>query len=92
MGPDQYKVDVLHYINPHLIWVLVQNDGDGDAIYFEQIGIYGILPQNVTFGGVDCVLKAERCEQWMPAASVAMKRCFLDAVEVWFSPTYIDKK
>ncbi|KAJ8704618.1 hypothetical protein PYW07_011806 [Mythimna separata] len=40
---------------------------------------------------MDCVLKVERCEEWMPAASVAMKRCFLQAAEVWFSPTYVDK-
>ncbi|KAJ8707050.1 hypothetical protein PYW08_011184 [Mythimna loreyi] len=92
MGFDQYKVDVLHFINPHLIWALVHKGRDVDEFHFEQIGIYGILPQNVTFGGLDCVLKVERCEEWMPAASVAMKKCFLQAAEVWFSPTYVDTK
>ena len=91
MGIDQYKVDVLHYVNPHLMWVLVRKDEHESAFYFEQFGIYGILPQNVSFG-VDCVLKTEPCEQWMPAASVAMNKCLIEAAEVWFSPTYIDQK
>lgn len=92
MELDQYRVDVLHYINPHLIWVLVWKEGDEKEFYFEQIGIYGILPQNVSFEMEDFVLKAEPCEEWLPAACVTMNKCFIDAAQVWFSPTYIHKK
>ncbi|XP_047038138.1 putative ATP-dependent RNA helicase TDRD12 [Helicoverpa zea] len=91
MGLDQYKVDVLHYINPYLIWVVVHKEGEEDKFFFEQIGIYGIMPQNVTIGD-DCVVKTESCSTWMPAAVIPMKKALREAAEVWFSPTYIDKK
>ncbi|CAH0698045.1 unnamed protein product [Spodoptera exigua] len=91
MGSDYYKVDVVHYINPHLIWVITRKQDDESLFHFEQIGLYGVLPQNVTID-VDCVLKTEVSEEWLPAAVVAMTKSFHDAAEIWFSPTYIDKK
>lgn len=91
MGSDCYKVDVVHYVNPHLIWVITRKQGEGSQFSFEQIGLYGVLPQNVTID-MDCVLKTEVSEDWLPAAVVAMTKSFHDADEVWFSPTFIDKK
>ncbi|CAH1643007.1 unnamed protein product [Spodoptera littoralis] len=91
MDSEYYKVDVVHYVNPHLIWVVTRKQGDESKFIFEQIGLYGVLPQNVTID-IDCVLKTEVSEDWLPAAVVAMTKSFHDASEVWFSPTFIDKK
>lgn len=91
MESESYEVKVLHYINPHLIWVLVKNDKEENKVHFEQIGIYGILPQNVTLE-IDCVVKTEQSEEWMPAAVFVMKRIFIESSRLWFSPTYLDKK
>ncbi|XP_075988557.1 putative ATP-dependent RNA helicase TDRD12 [Anticarsia gemmatalis] len=90
MEPDKYKVEILHYLNPHLIWVLVGKHGTENPIQFEQVGIYGIMPLKIRF---DVMAEAYvvRCEEWQKAVMSKMKSILRDATEVWFSTTYLDR-
>lgn len=91
MGPDSYLVEVLHYLNPHLIWVEVVDSKKEDFV-FEQVGLYGILPFETTIAADGDRLKTQRCRDWVQAASLLMKKSFSDAKEIWFSPTHIDRR
>ncbi|CAB3262053.1 unnamed protein product [Arctia plantaginis] len=90
MGGDKYKVEILHYLNPYLIWALVEKDGEENKTHFEQLGIYGISPLSVTID-IEGTVETNRCQKWLPAVYIAMKKLFLEASEVWFSVTFCDK-
>ncbi|KAJ0170189.1 hypothetical protein K1T71_014117 [Dendrolimus kikuchii] len=90
MEPDIYQVDVLHYLNPHLIWVQVVNSKK-EELLLEQIGIYGILPLEPVLN-MDGSIGTQKCDRWMPAATVIMKNSLSDAEEIWFLPTHIDRR
>ncbi|CAH2084174.1 unnamed protein product [Euphydryas editha] len=93
MPPDYYKVEVIYYINPHLIWVEVCDPNVvKDEYVFEQIGIYGVLPLETTLDIEKEDIKIQQCDNWITAASTLMKNVFVDSTEVWFSPTYIDRR
>ncbi|KAM3955923.1 RNA helicase-like protein [Aphomia sociella] len=94
MMPDSYQVEVLHYLNPHLIWVEVTdplNEKPGEFV-FEQIGVYGVLPQEITVTDDTLTLETRRCESWAPATVLSMKKLFQESIEVWFSPVHIDRR
>ncbi|XP_059058860.1 putative ATP-dependent RNA helicase TDRD12 [Achroia grisella] len=94
MTQDSYQVEVLHYLNPHLIWVEVidpPNVNPGEFV-FEQIGLYGTLPQEVTISDDTLSLETKRCETWAPATVLSMKNIFLESTEVWFSPVHIERR
>lgn len=86
-----YKVEILHYINPHLLWVEVENTKSEDFI-FEQIGVYGVTPQEVTISETTFNVETRECEQWTPASYLVMREVFSDAQEIWFSPVHIDRR
>ncbi|XP_034838691.1 putative ATP-dependent RNA helicase TDRD12 [Maniola hyperantus] len=95
MPPDCYRVEIIHYLNPHLIWVEVRDPSVlKEEFLFEQIGVYGVLPMektlDVSTGGLS--LKSQKCGEWLPASSVAMKELLDDADEVWFSLTFMDRR
>lgn len=90
MEAVKYKVEVLHYLNPYFIWVLVEEDGEENKTHFEQLGIYGISPLSVTID-FEGTVETNRCDQWVPAVYIAMKKLFLEAEEVWFSLTFSHK-
>lgn len=94
MPPDSYLVEVLHYLNPHLIWIEVIDPtvARGDKFVFEQIGIYGVLPMELTLDVEDENLKTGVSDVWLPAASSTIKKALAEAVEVRFCPTYIDRR
>ncbi|XP_047522175.1 putative ATP-dependent RNA helicase TDRD12 isoform X2 [Pieris napi] len=82
-----YRIKIIHYCNPHLIWV------DKDNV-LEQIGIYGIVPhgKTVTFNPETnsyCLTEYEN-DKWLPAAMNLMKEFFADATEIWFSVIHLD--
>ncbi|CAH0716888.1 unnamed protein product, partial [Brenthis ino] len=78
-----YRVEVLHYLNPHLIWVEVLDPSDAtDQKMFELVGLYGLLPLERT---LDIELN------WIPAVTKILKDIFKDSTEVWFSLSYIDR-
>ncbi|XP_013187040.1 putative ATP-dependent RNA helicase TDRD12 [Amyelois transitella] len=91
MTSDSYRVEILHYINPHLLWVEVENTKSKEFI-FEQIGVYGVLPQEVTVDDVSLEVETRKCDQWTPAAFLVMKKVFSESLEVWFSPVHIDRR
>ncbi|XP_053621618.1 putative ATP-dependent RNA helicase TDRD12 [Plodia interpunctella] len=90
-GANCYKVEILHYINPHLLWVEVENTKSEDFI-FEQIGVYGLTPQEVTISETTFNVETRECEQWTPASYLVMREVFSDAQEIWFSPVHIDRR
>ncbi|KAG6445222.1 hypothetical protein O3G_MSEX003776 [Manduca sexta] len=90
MDPDMYRVKVLKYLNPHLLWVEVMNKAD--EIVFEQIGIYGILPMDTVIKIEVNSLKSKRTDVWMQAACAVMKNTLADADEIWFIPIHIDRR
>lgn len=90
MEPDFYQIDVLHFLNPNLIWVEVINSNTKDFV-FEQIGVYGVLPLEPVLN-VDGSVVTQNSDKWMPAATVIMQNSLKDAEEVWFLPTYIDRR
>ncbi|XP_013176570.1 PREDICTED: putative ATP-dependent RNA helicase TDRD12 [Papilio xuthus] len=94
MPPDSYLVEVLHYLNPHLIWIEVIDPSvaQGDKFIFEQIGIYGVLPVDLTLDVEEEDLKTQVSDVWLPAALVTIKKALADAIEVRFCPTYIDRR
>ncbi|XP_045538445.1 putative ATP-dependent RNA helicase TDRD12 [Papilio machaon] len=94
MPPDSYLVEVLHYLNPHLIWIEVIDPSvaRGDKFVFEQIGIYGVLPVELTLDVEEEDLKTRVSDEWLPAASVTIKKALAEAKEVKFCPTYIDRR
>ncbi|XP_052757078.1 putative ATP-dependent RNA helicase TDRD12 isoform X1 [Galleria mellonella] len=91
---DSYQIDVLHYLNPHLIWVEVINppNAEPDEFIFEQIGVYGILPQEITISDDVLSLQTKKCEAWAPTTVLSMNNLFKEATEVWFSPVHIDRR
>lgn len=92
MSSDCYKIEVIHYINPHLIWVVLCDSAETDDFIFEQIGVYGVLPLEKTLDMVTEGLISQKCEDWLPAAAVVMKNLFDRGREVWFLPTHIELK
>lgn len=91
MEPDWYHVEILHYLNPHLIWVKVC-DRSPAGFCLEQIGVYGILPLDVVLDIDSESVVTSRCDTWQPAATLLMKKVFLDATECRFLPTHIDRR
>jgi hypothetical protein len=95
MDSDCYKVKILHYINPHMIWLEVVNRSSSEEFLFEQVGIYGVLPLEITIeleGAATLIPQTRRCKEWAPAATLTMAKNFSDAKEVFFRPTYIDRR
>ncbi|CAK1593415.1 unnamed protein product [Parnassius mnemosyne] len=94
MPPESYQVEVLYFLNPHLIWIEVKNlSALNEAdVTFEQIGLYGVLPVEPTLDVVEENLKTQISEEWLPAASATIKKALMTAQEVWFCPTYIDRR
>ncbi|NP_001037005.2 putative ATP-dependent RNA helicase TDRD12 [Bombyx mori] len=90
MASDYYQVEILHYLNPNLIWVEVLNSPN--EISFEQLGVYGILPIDASLDVERPGLKLQRSEDWMPATAILMKNIFQNLEQVWFSPTHIDRR
>ncbi|CAH2229351.1 jg17100 [Pararge aegeria aegeria] len=88
-----YRVEVLSYLNPHLIWVEVCDQFLPKNEYlFEQIGVYGVLPLEKTLNVITEGLNSKKCNDWLPATSVVMKDFFEKKDEIWFSPTHIDRR
>ncbi|XP_045488090.1 putative ATP-dependent RNA helicase TDRD12 isoform X3 [Pieris rapae] len=82
-----YGVKIIHYCNPHLIWV------DKDNV-LEQIGIYGIVPHGKSLAfnpetNSYCYSEFE-VDNWLPAAMNLMKEFFADATDIWFSVIHLD--
>ncbi|XP_045784134.1 putative ATP-dependent RNA helicase TDRD12 [Maniola jurtina] len=98
MPHDRYKIEIMHYLNPHLIWVEVCDPSVlKEGFLFEQIGIYGILPMKKTmeFSLTEYPLlnlKSQKCDEWQLAASLDVKELLDTAAEVWFSRTFIDRR
>ncbi|KAJ2939345.1 hypothetical protein O0L34_g13444 [Tuta absoluta] len=93
MEPETYNVEVLHFLNPYLIWVEASDPKSENAdSRFEQIGVYGVLPLDMTMDPVEDTLKVKRSIEWMQAASGLMKKLFDEAVEVSFCPLHIDHR
>ncbi|CAG9794475.1 unnamed protein product [Diatraea saccharalis] len=92
MELDCYKVEILHYLNPHLIWVEVTDSKRDEEFVFEQLGIYGLLPYETTIDLNGETLKSQRCPEWIAAATVVMKKVLGSAVEVFFQQTFIDRR
>lgn len=86
---SSYKVDVIFFINPHQIWVAVQKPEGG--IYFEQIGVYGVLPMKPNLDLLDGSMKSKRSEEWMPGVMSLMKD-LLEDVDVFFWPVHVDRE
>ncbi|CAG9573709.1 unnamed protein product [Danaus chrysippus] len=93
MPTDCYRVDVIHYLNPSLIWVEVcDSTVSEDEFVFEQIGIYGIIPHETTIDvELECIVSAQ-CTDWVPASNTILKNLLCKSEEVWFLPTYIDRR
>lgn len=83
-----YKVDVVFFIDPHQIWVAVQKPEGG--IYFEQIGLYGVLPMKPNLDLLDCSMKSKKSEKWMPGV-VSLMKDLLEDKDVYFSPVHFDR-
>ncbi|CAG5053096.1 unnamed protein product [Parnassius apollo] len=94
MPPESYQVEVLYFINPHLIWIEVKDLPalKGEGFTFEQIGLYGVLPVEPTLDVVEENLKRQISEEWLPAVSATINKALMTAQEVWFCPTYIDRR
>ncbi|XP_073965068.1 putative ATP-dependent RNA helicase TDRD12 isoform X1 [Choristoneura fumiferana] len=91
MEPDWYHVEILHYLNPHLIWVKVR-DRSPTGFSLEQIGVYGVLPLDVVPDIDSESVITSRCDTWQPAATLVMKKVLLEATECRFLPTHIDRR
>ncbi|OWR47341.1 RNA helicase protein [Danaus plexippus plexippus] len=93
MPTDCYRVDVIHYLNPSLIWVEVCDSlVSVDEFVFEQIGIYGIVPHETTIDiELESIVSAQ-CTDWVSAANTILKNLLCKSEEVWFLPTYIDRR
>ncbi|KAL4712128.1 hypothetical protein ACJJTC_010989 [Scirpophaga incertulas] len=92
MEPDCYEIQILHYLNPHLIWVEVSKPNRNDEYVFEQIGVYGLLPYEITLEITGTEIKGRRCTDWAPAAVLIMKKAISNAKRLFFRPTYIDRR
>ncbi|KAG7312708.1 hypothetical protein JYU34_001078 [Plutella xylostella] len=96
MGSERYRVEVLHYLNPHLIWVEVVKPPDSrqscSDFHFEQIGVYGILPLQYTIDIVEVSLKPMKSDEWQPTIRETMRQVIEEADEVWFSVVHIDRR
>ncbi|XP_050358774.1 putative ATP-dependent RNA helicase TDRD12 isoform X1 [Nymphalis io] len=93
MPADGYKVKVIYYLNPHLIWIEVCDPNvTTDEYIFEQIGLYGILPLETTLDIEEEVIKVQKCHDWIIAATTLMTNELKGSTEVWFTPTYIDRR
>ncbi|CAK1548998.1 unnamed protein product [Leptosia nina] len=88
--PGTYEINIIHYLNPYLIWIEVPNS------HFEQIGIYGILPCEKLidfYSSTDALgLTNVKTKEWMPAATKLMKDFLGEAAKTWFSLTYVDRR
>ncbi|XP_047524445.1 putative ATP-dependent RNA helicase TDRD12 [Pieris napi] len=87
LPPGSYRIKIIQYCNPHLIWI------DRDNV-LEQIGIYGIVPHGKTLAfnpetNSYCFSEFE-VDKWLPAAMNLMKEFFADATEIWFSVIHLD--
>ncbi|XP_026483822.2 putative ATP-dependent RNA helicase TDRD12 [Vanessa tameamea] len=93
MPSDYYKVEVIYYLNPYLIWIEVSDPNvPKDDYIFEQIGLYGILPLETTLDIENEVIMVQKCDDWVIAAKTLMTNILKDSTEVWFTPTYIDRR
>ncbi|KAI5643642.1 tudor domain-containing protein [Phthorimaea operculella] len=93
MEPETYNIEVLHFLNPHLIWVEASNPKSENAeSCFEQIGVFGVLPLEMMMDPIEDTLKVKRSTEWMPAASRLMKKLFEEAVEISFCPLHLDHR
>ncbi|XP_068622260.1 putative ATP-dependent RNA helicase TDRD12 [Battus philenor] len=94
MFPDGYQVEVLYYLNPHLLWIEVIDPSvvSENNFVFEQIGLYSLLPLEPVLDVEEEKLKTRLSEKWLPAALTIIKKELAGAQEVWFSPTYIDRR
>lgn len=94
MSPDCYRIEVLHFLNPHLLWVEVIDISNAkkDSFIFEQIGIYGLLPLEPVLDIVEENIQTRILDKWLSAASATINNALSEAQEVWFSPTFIDRR
>ncbi|XP_063544558.1 putative ATP-dependent RNA helicase TDRD12 [Cydia strobilella] len=87
MEPDCYLVEVIHYLNPHLIWV---RNPSTDTM--EQIGVYGVVPLDKELMLDTQEIETRRSNTWMQAATYVLMKVFMDATAVWFQPIHIDRR
>ncbi|XP_045530696.1 putative ATP-dependent RNA helicase TDRD12 isoform X1 [Pieris brassicae] len=87
LPPGSYRIKIINYCNPHLIWA------DKDNV-LEQIGIYSIVPHAKIFAfnletNSYCFLEFD-VDKWLPATRNLMKEFFAKATEIWFSVIHLD--
>ncbi|XP_063391425.1 putative ATP-dependent RNA helicase TDRD12 [Cydia fagiglandana] len=87
MEPDCYLVEVVHYLNPHLIWV---RNPSTDTM--EQIGVYGVVPLDKELMLDTQEIETRRSNTWMQAATYVMMKVFMEATAVSFQPIYIHRR
>ncbi|XP_063370632.1 putative ATP-dependent RNA helicase TDRD12 [Cydia amplana] len=87
MEPDCYLVEVIHYLNPHLIWV---RNPSTDTM--EQIGVYGVVPLDKELMLDTQEIETKLSNTWMQAATYVMMKVFMEATAVWFQPIYIHRR
>lgn len=88
---EPYSVEVLHIVNPHLIFV-ESHDRDGEPV-IQQVGIYGVLPVNKTIDIDLGEIIAERCENWPIAANTIFRKVLAENKNhVYFVPIHVGER
>lgn len=87
---EPYRIEVLHILNPHVIFVESQALKNEPVI--QQVGIYGVLPVNKTID-IDGNIVAERCQNWPVAANTILRELLADNKNrVYFVPFHVDER
>lgn len=91
-GP--YRINIVHFVNPHLIWVESSNNADGkkenEENELEQIGLFGVLPLLPQIDIIQNEIVSYRVDDWAPAITELMKKILRDAREITFEPIFTD--
>ncbi|XP_050678766.1 putative ATP-dependent RNA helicase TDRD12 isoform X2 [Leptidea sinapis] len=92
MPLDRFNVEVIHHINPHLMWISIIGGSNQEENIVEQVGVFGIVPHEITLDIDTEKLVKIRCDDWVAAATNLTKEYFQGATETWFSPRYISRR
>lgn len=80
---EDSAIRVLHYNNPHLLWVEVKHH---DTYSFRQVGIFGLVPRQTYL--VDGERVCTKSDLWDPRANEVIEEFLETKHQIWFKSTY----